>query len=129
MLLGFYYLELLHDYCSMKRASKKVQCRDMNPGPSEWKGGMLSTGYVVVAVLWFSPGVRKRCRLSWLTNSVLLYEPKWGEEGGGGFAGSQPCDMLVYITLCACQVFRHVIMRKRHHCQMRQGQPQTLLEI
>jgi hypothetical protein len=29
-------------------------------------------------------GVTKRCRLSWLTNSALVYEPKWGMEGGGG---------------------------------------------
>ncbi len=34
-------------------------------------------------------GVTKRCRLSWLTNSALVYEPKCGGEGGGGFcAGS-----------------------------------------
>ena len=26
-------------------------------------------------------GVKQRCRLSWLTNSALVYEPKWG--GGG----------------------------------------------
>jgi hypothetical protein len=32
-------------------------------------------------------GVTKRCRLSWLTNSALVYEPKGG--GGGGGAGSQ----------------------------------------
>jgi hypothetical protein len=28
-------------------------------------------------------GVTKRCRLSWLTNSALVYEPKCG--GGGGY--------------------------------------------
>jgi hypothetical protein len=33
-------------------------------------------------------GVTKGCRLSWLTNSDLVYEPKCG--GGGGVAGSQP---------------------------------------
>ncbi len=32
--------------------------------------------------------VTKRCRLFWLTNSTLVYEPKCG--GGGGFAGSKP---------------------------------------
>ncbi len=26
-------------------------------------------------------GVTKKCRLSWLTNSALVYEPKWGERG------------------------------------------------
>ncbi len=25
-----------------------------------------------------SQGVTKKCRLSWLTNSALVYEPKWG---------------------------------------------------
>ena len=28
--------------------------------------------------------VTERCRLSWLTNSALVYEPKCGGEGGGG---------------------------------------------
>jgi len=28
--------------------------------------------------------VTKRCRLSWLTNSTLVYEPKCRERGGGG---------------------------------------------
>jgi hypothetical protein len=40
-------------------------------------------------------GVKKRCRLSWLTNSALVCEPKCG---GGGFAvaGSQP------MSTCRC---------------------------
>jgi hypothetical protein len=33
-------------------------------------------------------GVTKRCPLSWLTNSVLVYEPKCG--GGGGLRGPSP---------------------------------------
>ncbi len=33
-------------------------------------------------------GVTKRCRLSWLTNSALVYEPKCG--GRRGVRGSQP---------------------------------------
>jgi hypothetical protein len=33
-------------------------------------------------------GVTKRCRLSWLTNSALVYEIKcWGRGGGGGGCG------------------------------------------
>ncbi len=39
-------------------------------------------------------GVKKRCRLSWLTNSALVYEPKCG--GGGGDAISKPMS----IQLC-----------------------------
>ncbi len=30
----------------------------------------------------FNPGFTKRCRLSWLTNSALVYEPKCGGYGG-----------------------------------------------
>ncbi len=33
-------------------------------------------------------GVTKRCRLSWLTNSALVNEPKC--EGRGGVVGSRP---------------------------------------
>jgi hypothetical protein len=32
-------------------------------------------------------GVTKRGRLSWLTNSALVYEPKCGGGGGGGDCG------------------------------------------
>ncbi len=41
-------------------------------------------------------GVTKRCRLSLLTNSALLYECK--SEGIGGVAGSQPIRTAVHIT-------------------------------
>ncbi len=40
------------------------------------------------------PGGHKKCRLSWLTNSALVYEPKCG--GRGGFAGSQPMSTAVH---------------------------------
>ncbi len=49
--------------------------------------------------------VTKRCRLSWLTNSVLVYEPKCG--GRGAVRGSQPSvigaqinfgDLTPYLT-------------------------------
>jgi hypothetical protein len=38
-------------------------------------------------------GVTKRCRLSWLTNSAIVYEPKCG---GGGCGGSQPMSTAVH---------------------------------
>ncbi len=41
-------------------------------------------------------GVIKRGRLSWLTNSALVYESKCG--GRGEVAGSQPMKTAVYIT-------------------------------
>ncbi len=40
--------------------------------------------------------VLKRCHLSWLTNSVLVYESKCG--GREGVAGSQPMSTAMYIT-------------------------------
>jgi hypothetical protein len=40
-------------------------------------------------------GVTKRCRLSWLTNSALVYhEPKCG---GVGVVGSQPMSTAVHM--------------------------------
>jgi hypothetical protein len=45
----------------------------------------------------FNQGITKRCRLSWLTNSALVYEPKCGGMGGGGVAGSQPLSTVVHM--------------------------------
>ncbi len=42
-----------------------------------------------------SHGVTKRCRLSWPTNSALVYEPKCG-GGGGGVAVSQPMSTALH---------------------------------
>ncbi len=43
-------------------------------------------------VLKLYHGVRKICRLSWLTNSALVFEPKCG----GGVAGSKPMSIAVH---------------------------------
>jgi hypothetical protein len=32
---------------------------------------------------------KKRCCLSWLTNSALVYEPKYGEGGGCGVSANE----------------------------------------
>ncbi len=37
----------------------------------------------IVLTRVLKPGVTKRCRLSWLTNSALVFEPKCGRGGGG----------------------------------------------
>jgi hypothetical protein len=42
---------------------------------------------------FYPHGVTKRCRLSWLTNSALVYEPKCG---GGGVTGSQSVSTAVH---------------------------------
>ncbi len=40
---------------------------------------------------YYRQGVTKRCRLSWLTNSAILYEPKC--VGRGGVAWPQPMSL------------------------------------
>ncbi len=41
---------------------------------------------VVDILIVLKQGVTKRCCLSWLTNSALVYEPKFA--GGGGYGVS-----------------------------------------
>jgi len=50
------------------------------------------TGRSLGALVWQED--TKRCRLSWLTNSALVYEPKYG--GRGGISGSQPKSTAVH---------------------------------
>ncbi len=51
----------------------------------------------------FKQGVTKRCRLSLLTNSALVYESKCGGMGGE-VAGSQPMSTAVHITWQRVQI-------------------------
>jgi hypothetical protein len=51
------------------------------------------TGLVVVRTV---QGVTKRCRLSWLTNSALVYDPNVGGGGELRPAGSQPLRTTVH---------------------------------
>ncbi len=58
-----------------------------NPGgpDSAWNlPDELSVGQAVQIRVSPQQGATKRCRLSWLTNSALVYEPIRGERGGGG---------------------------------------------
>jgi hypothetical protein len=48
-------------------------------------------------------GVTKRCRLSLLTNSTLVYESQCGVKGG--VAGSQPMSTAVHINV-SCDIER-----------------------
>jgi hypothetical protein len=65
-----------HRYCSAKRAG-----RDSNPAGmhtallNELRHTLMTRG------LHYTQGVTKRCRLSWLTNSALVYEPICGMKG------------------------------------------------
>ncbi len=52
-------------------------------------------------------GVTKRCPLSWLTNSAIVYEPKCGGMGGGGgFAGSQSMSTVELSTWSPNKLWR-----------------------
>ncbi len=68
-----------------------------NPGgpDSAWNlPDELSVGQAVQIRVSPQQGVTKRCRLSWLTNSVLVYEPKCGGMGGGLRGLSQPVSTV-----------------------------------
>ncbi len=56
--------------------------------PAVERGGASS-----LSVPWIQ-GVTKRCRLSWVTNSALVYEPEC--EGKGRVAGPQPMSSAVH---------------------------------
>ncbi len=51
--------------------------------------------FLNVPVLYDTPGITKRLRLSWLTNSALVYEPECGRRGE--VAGSQPMSTAVHM--------------------------------
>ncbi len=42
-------------------------------------------------------GVTKRCRISWLTNSALVYEPKCGRRGEVAGSQTQPMSTAVHM--------------------------------
>ncbi len=78
-------------------------------------------GSLIVYKIGLSQGVTKRCRLSWLTNNALAYEPKCGR---GGLAGSQPMSTAVhrsphklwrshYILNLWAQLFRGYFIKRR----------------
>ncbi len=51
-------------------------------------------GRVQTAIYRYQYQVTKRCRLSWLTNSALVYAQMWGE---GVVAGPQPMSTAVHM--------------------------------
>ncbi len=62
-------------------------------------GGLVRAIDWQVREIYYYQGITNRCRLSWLTNSALFYEPKCGGMGvrGGGVAGSQPMSTAVHL--------------------------------
>jgi hypothetical protein len=51
--------------------------------------------------------VTKRCRLSWRTNSALVYEPKY--EGRGELPGSQPMRTAVHRSPNKLWIFNSIL--------------------
>jgi len=46
------------------------------------------SNYILICPMYdYRQGVKKMWRLSWLTNSAFVYEPKCGGRGGGGGCG------------------------------------------
>ncbi len=95
-------------------------------------GGALKKLIVAHAVTdrvnkYFGQGVTKRCRLSWLTNCALVYEPKCGGGCGGVSAkyssahGAQINFGVLTLYLSydfdACPG-----IKERHHCRLYVGQ-------
>ncbi len=62
-------------------------------GRKEESGGNYSLPLGLLQAKPIKQGVTKRCRLTWLTNSALVQEPKCG---GGGVTGSQPMSTTVH---------------------------------
>ncbi len=66
-------------------------------GPSRVRSSIVkSVEQTTVRNLKCNQGFTKRCRLSWLTNSALVIEPKCGVEGGW-VAGSQTLSTAVHM--------------------------------
>ncbi len=52
---------------------------------AEWRGGERMRAWrKKESLVLYEQGVTKRCRLTWLTNCALVYEPKCGGGGGTG---------------------------------------------
>ncbi len=59
------------------------------------KGNIFAAEFVLIDCALKLVGVTKRCRLSWLTNSALVYKPKL--RGEGGSCGSWPMSTAVHM--------------------------------
>ncbi len=70
-------------------------------------------------------GVTKRCRLSWLTNSVLVNEPKCGGRGSCGVSANEYCTYSCTqdpnkfwrsksIFNLSCAVIQQICFRRLH---------------
>ncbi len=89
---------------------------------------------VILAVGWpnTQAGVYKRCRLSLLTNSALVYEPKSGGGGELRLAGSQPISTAAHrspiklwrstsiLNLCSQGITTHIFIFLRGLANRRQ---------
>ncbi len=74
---------------------------------------LLSLGpsaFTTVQIQRVNQGVTKRCRLSWLTNSSLAYEPKWGGRAGCTWSPNNFGDITPYLTYTLqCRVNKQIV--------------------
>ncbi len=92
--LFLYYIFTLRDTdCNHQRFLREIL---RNKFSLTWDHGFCTVVQILKMQLRLTQGVTtKRCRLSWLTNSALAYEPKCG--GREGVAGSQPMSTAVHM--------------------------------
>ncbi len=82
-----------------KYIKEQIKSEEDKPAFLVMHGGSGSTEVRIFFIAFFRV-VTKRCRrLSWLTNSAFVFEPKCGRAGGGVRAGSQPMSTALHINL------------------------------
>jgi hypothetical protein len=64
------------------------QCAQLAVSAAHWQTSGTSCSLIISPAICLQQGVTKRCRLSWLTNSALIHEPKC--------EGSQPMSTAVH---------------------------------
>ncbi len=93
MLVFYFVKEFLKFFLSV------LQVFIQNPGGPESAWNLpdeLSVGQAVQIRVSPQQGITKRCRLSWLSNSALVFGSIYGGRGEG-FVGSQPMSTAVHM--------------------------------
>jgi hypothetical protein len=78
-------------FCTLRKLIGRKKSKAVFLVPKMSIKAVLCTTFNLVLNVDFVQGVIKRCRLSWLTNSALVYEPKCGRGGCGVSANEYSC--------------------------------------
>jgi hypothetical protein len=73
-------------------------------------------------------GFTKRCRLSWLTNSALVYEPKWAGGSCRVSANEHRSPNKLWSSTCSIFNLWVSLMEWRPNIQLRQGSPTKTIQ-